>query len=281
MAHVSLVAYIPVLNRRHLDWFKRHQDVSGLYLISQGLAVSLVPRQARNIGALTTLEMVSVISSLRVGWVEPLYNRDFQMSNEGQFIVADEDVSQAFAEKYLNSGHKVVFESIWARYDMSAVKRLSPVMADVEVTSEEIHRLRIEVAKKVASKSPDLWRQIGAALFVGNVCVATAFNQHYPTEYEQDMFGDPRINVDAGQISKYLSLHSEEGVVTFAARKGISTLGAILYATVFPCENCARVIVGAGIKEVYFEEGYSALNSQEILRVHGVRMIQVQKDPVA
>lgn len=41
-----------------------------------------------------------------------------------------------------------------------------------------------------------------------------------------------------------------------ASRQGISTKGTILYVTTFPCHNCARHIVAAGVDEVQFIEPY-------------------------
>jgi deoxycytidylate deaminase len=41
-----------------------------------------------------------------------------------------------------------------------------------------------------------------------------------------------------------------------ASRGGISTRSSTLYVTVFPCHNCARHLVAAGVEAVYFIEPY-------------------------
>ena len=41
------------------------------------------------------------------------------------------------------------------------------------------------------------------------------------------------------------------------ARTGRSTRGATLYTTTFPCHNCARHIIGAGIRKVLYIEPYA------------------------
>lgn len=51
-------------------------------------------------------------------------------------------------------------------------------------------------------------------------------------------------------------LHAEQAAIINAARSGISTRGAALYSTTFPCHECAKLIVGAGIKLVYYIEPY-------------------------
>lgn len=48
------------------------------------------------------------------------------------------------------------------------------------------------------------------------------------------------------------SLHSEIDAITLAGRFGISTYGATIIITRYPCEACARAIVNAGIKTVFY-----------------------------
>ena len=53
------------------------------------------------------------------------------------------------------------------------------------------------------------------------------------------------------------SIHAEMDAITTAARLGRgATKGADLYCTTYPCHNCARHIVAAGIKNVYYIEPY-------------------------
>lgn len=48
------------------------------------------------------------------------------------------------------------------------------------------------------------------------------------------------------------SIHSEIDAISFAAKIGLSTKGASIFVTRYPCEACARAIVRAGIKAVYY-----------------------------
>lgn len=52
------------------------------------------------------------------------------------------------------------------------------------------------------------------------------------------------------------SVHAEMDAICSAARMGIPLVGATLYTTTFPCHNCARHIIAAGIKRVVFVEPY-------------------------
>ncbi len=54
------------------------------------------------------------------------------------------------------------------------------------------------------------------------------------------------------------SIHAEMEAIVSASRAGKSGMvGGILYTSTFPCHNCARHIVAAGIKTVYYIEPYS------------------------
>ncbi len=52
------------------------------------------------------------------------------------------------------------------------------------------------------------------------------------------------------------SVHAEMDAITSCVRRGISTAGATLLSTTFPCHNCARHIVAAGIRLVFYIEPY-------------------------
>jgi deoxycytidylate deaminase len=66
------------------------------------------------------------------------------------------------------------------------------------------------------------------------------------------------------------SVHAEMEALLACARSGRSARGAILYTTTFPCHNCTRHIIAAGINKVIYIEPYaksraSALHPDEIL----------------
>ena len=51
-------------------------------------------------------------------------------------------------------------------------------------------------------------------------------------------------------------VHAEMAAITDAARRGVSVAGARLFCTTFPCHNCAKHIVAAGIRDVIYIEPY-------------------------
>ncbi|MDR1458305.1 MAG: dCMP deaminase [Puniceicoccales bacterium] len=51
-------------------------------------------------------------------------------------------------------------------------------------------------------------------------------------------------------------VHAEQNAVTDAARRGVSIDGAIAYVSHFPCINCAKVMVSAGIRAIKYHFDY-------------------------
>jgi len=59
------------------------------------------------------------------------------------------------------------------------------------------------------------------------------------------------------------SVHAEMAAILDAARRGVPTKGCILYTTTYPCHDCARHIVAAGIGRVVYIEPYPKSLAQE------------------
>jgi dCMP deaminase len=65
-------------------------------------------------------------------------------------------------------------------------------------------------------------------------------------------------------------------LIAEAAREGISTKGAVVYVTDFPCPPCAKLIAGAGISRLYFRTGYAVLDGEDVLAEAGVEVVRVE-----
>lgn len=61
-------------------------------------------------------------------------------------------------------------------------------------------------------------------------------------------------------------VHAEAAAIVTAARVGRSTRGASLYATTFPCHNCAKHIIAAGVTRVVYIEPYPKSYAHEFYR---------------
>lgn len=74
-----------------------------------------------------------------------------------------------------------------------------------------------------------------------------------PDESGKSVLGDARASA---LIEFTRCLHAEQAAIINAARAGVTTQDAVLFTTTFPCHECAKMIVGAGIVEVHYIEPY-------------------------
>lgn len=102
-----------------------------------------------------------------------------------------------------------------------------------------------ELCLLVASKSEDTSTKCGAIIVgSGNSILSTGYNglargvDNTPERNERPM--------------KYQFFeHAERNAIYNAARIGVSTLNSSIYVTNFPCADCARAIIQAGINKIY------------------------------
>ncbi len=60
------------------------------------------------------------------------------------------------------------------------------------------------------------------------------------------------------------AVHAEMNALLNAASRGVAVGGATLHTTTFPCHNCARHLIGAGIVRVVFIEPYTKSRAEQL-----------------
>ncbi len=86
-----------------------------------------------------------------------------------------------------------------------------------------------------------------------NLLKKLGFTEEIQTELFNLLTERSRLN-DLTEFGR--AVHAEMEAIISCARKGISLRGATIYCTTFPCHNCAKHIVCAGLKRVVFIEPY-------------------------
>ena len=67
------------------------------------------------------------------------------------------------------------------------------------------------------------------------------------------------------------AVHAEMHAILACARGGISVKGVTLYSTTFPCHNCTKHIVAAGIEKVVYVEPYEKSQAESL---HGDAIVR-------
>ena len=76
-------------------------------------------------------------------------------------------------------------------------------------------------------------------------------------------------------ITKREVLHAESNAIMKVAKSTMSCEGADLYTTTCPCFDCAKLIIQAGISNVYYTEDYRDMSGVELLKRAGIIVNQV------
>lgn len=73
-------------------------------------------------------------------------------------------------------------------------------------------------------------------------------------------------------------IHAEQNAIIQAALHGVSIRDAVLFCTNLPCSICAKMIINAGIRKIYYLSGYADALSEAMLREASVEVIKVDPD---
>jgi dCMP deaminase len=104
-------------------------------------------------------------------------------------------------------------------------------------------RKHLTLAWNLAHQSNDPNTENAAILVADTLHIATGVN-HIPNK---DIFDVAKM-VRSEKLEQII--HAEEAAIISAARAGISTVGATLYALWAACPHCANVIIASGVKKV-------------------------------
>ena len=75
------------------------------------------------------------------------------------------------------------------------------------------------------------------------------------------------------------TIHAEMNALLQCAKQGVSTEGATIYVTHFPCLNCTKSIIQAGIKEICYANDYRNNEyARELLEKSGIIVRKVDYD---
>jgi len=126
---------------------------------------------------------------------------------------------------------------------------------------------------KVCSKRSTCNKKNGSVLVREGRVIATGYNGSPP--------GRPHC-IDVGcLLDDYghclASIHAEINTILMAARYGISTEGATLYCTTFPCPLCSKLLTNTGITKIVYENLYSNMEGYGTLKSCGIQLVQYGK----
>jgi len=284
MSNKVAIAYIPALHKGYLNFFKelKKRDIKKLYLVGDAILESheeldYLNRKdrLRAIDTCTAKKIVEAVTELSVQELDSEAIKEIQ-EKEYEIVTPREDIGKFIVEEYFDK-NRIEYINIFLRWHRDNAGETKAVESHKTVALSDFQK---EVFKDVineASNAVDWWRQVGAALVKDGEVLFVTHNEHMPEKELPGIIGDSRSPFRRGiNINYVTSAHAEVVAIGEAAKRGISTEGAELFVTDFPCPYCARLIAKSGIKRLYFIKGYAVLEGDNFLKGEGVEIYKVE-----
>jgi len=137
----------------------------------------------------------------------------------------------------------------------------------------------MEIAVLVAKRSTCLRRSVGAVVVKDRRLLSTGYNgapTHVRHCQETGCLRE-QLKVPSGERHELCrGIHAEQNAIIQAAFHGVSIRDASLFCTNLPCSICAKMIINAGIKTIYYLSGYADSMSEEMLKEAGVTVFKLE-----
>ncbi len=137
-------------------------------------------------------------------------------------------------------------------------------MRTPEEKQHELDLRYLRMAKIWAENSYCERRKVGALIVKDNMIISDGYNGT-PAGFEN-------ICEDENNVTKPYVLHAEANAITKIARSSNNSQGATMYVTDAPCIECAKLIIQAGIRKVFYSRQYRLTDGADLLKRAGVEV---------
>lgn len=130
----------------------------------------------------------------------------------------------------------------------------------------------MNIAKLFAEKSTCDRARVGCVMVRDGRIISTGFNG--------SIAGQPHCDDDGHLLIEghcIRTVHAEVNAIVFAAKNGIETNKAVVYTTHYPCAQCTKLLIVAGIKKIYYDIPY---RMDENPFKHLIKLEQVKEEIV-
>lgn len=121
----------------------------------------------------------------------------------------------------------------------------------------------IDLCNTIAKRSTCDRKHVGCVIVdQQNHILSTGYNGALSGLPDCDTLGHLMIEGHCQRI-----VHAEQNAICHAARKGVLLEGSKIYCNTFPCWDCFKLAVAAGIKEILFTGDYPSKNKDTVLAI--------------
>ena len=124
----------------------------------------------------------------------------------------------------------------------------------------------MEIALVWAKNSKAKRSKVGCIIVKDNMIISDGYNG-MPSGFDNTC----EVEVDGECTTRLEVIHAEANALCKLAKSTQSSEGAILFTTMAPCYECAKLIIQSGIKLVYYFESYRDTEGRELLEKAGIQ----------
>jgi len=136
----------------------------------------------------------------------------------------------------------------------------------------------MEIAQIVSKRSTCKRRSVGALIVKEKRILSTGYNGA-PIGLKHCIEAGclrEKLNIASGERHELCrGLHAEQNAIIQAAYHGVSIIDADIYSTHLPCSICIKMIINAGIRRVFYANGYPDSLSMEMIDESGIAIVMV------
>jgi len=137
--------------------------------------------------------------------------------------------------------------------DINDIPTMSPLQQLNTVINTYTQRLSwdqyfMSIAILISSRSPSPRLKVGSVIVKDNRLVSAGYNGF--------LSGAPHVSIVVNNHEQN-TIHSEQNAICDAAKRGVSISGATLYVSHYPCLQCTKCIIAAGIKNIKYYNDYN------------------------
>jgi dCMP deaminase len=131
----------------------------------------------------------------------------------------------------------------------------------------------LDMAERFAQLSYAKRLKVGAIVVKDNRVISIGYNGT-PAGWDNSCEEIIEVHEDGGVVTKTKDevIHAEANAITKLARDGQSGNNSDLFCTHAPCIHCAKLIYGAGIKNVFYRQSYRDTIGVDFLTKSGVNV---------
>ncbi len=139
----------------------------------------------------------------------------------------------------------------------------------------------MNITNLVAERSTCLRRAVGAVVVKDKRILSTGYNGA-PTGLRHCLEVGclrQKLNIESGKMHELCrGIHAEENAIIQAAYHCVSVKGGSIFCTNQPCAICARMIIHAGIENIYYQSGYADPLAIELLEEAKIELKKINSD---